>query len=704
MLRMGVGRWGVFVDPAGDGILLHAEWQSVTGELQRTHVQQKFIVPSVSVLLHAWPLSSKGPPGYDSSSRPTAMSFLDLPRLTFAGQFQADVSTVNNDPRHFDNARFVTRFQEFQTKTTQNGWWNPIGTGIFRFSGCRVQAAIGPGGAGDDPLVGFHVGNSPDLPSGKIVDIDPDWQLASQLYGLAVSLVEPRTGKLVLLGDFEPAPFRDLWFTRGGGAGDSGASAMWQSRLTNLRWDLDGVTSPVLHALAGAARASGQLSIRITTYAYQTGVSKPTFTYGTVLGAIGPVRADEPTTFIAGRRFMPNGANCPPGACMAANGMTCFSAKVIGRTLVADLSNALPLDKTGQLAALGNLQVALLRQPDVNESSLVGSNDYVSLGALDVSDKLMQVQSGIQTFAIPEFAFPDIARRPLALVLVGADPATTAAQVMMREQPEGRDVRVDDVSFRLDPNAAGLNVREVPIYATRYGEPLAGAGVTFQPGPPTPDVGDSPTDQTLGTTPTATIPITNDPIGILGIEPPVVMTDATGRAIVRIAGPARMGTPRSYIDGQLYSIPYNFVSSPAIMQTFDQVSVLVFSSFTASDEPTWAEVQPILQQYANLYPIMSKGLFDFSKQAIADANAHLLHFVLSKQVTDPDYMPVTRDLSAGKRAALLRYLERVMARSTIHRPDSEARYASRCPFSGVTPTERPEDVPNKIIFHHLRSR
>jgi hypothetical protein len=31
------------------------------------------------------------------------MSYLGLPRLTFAGQFQADPSTVNNDPEHFDS-------------------------------------------------------------------------------------------------------------------------------------------------------------------------------------------------------------------------------------------------------------------------------------------------------------------------------------------------------------------------------------------------------------------------------------------------------------------------------------------------------------------------------------------------------------------------------------------------------------------------
>jgi hypothetical protein len=34
------------------------------------------------------------------------MSYLNALRLHFAGQFQANPSTVNNDPGHFDNATF----------------------------------------------------------------------------------------------------------------------------------------------------------------------------------------------------------------------------------------------------------------------------------------------------------------------------------------------------------------------------------------------------------------------------------------------------------------------------------------------------------------------------------------------------------------------------------------------------------------------
>lgn len=45
------------------------------------------------------------------------MSYLNFPRLTFSGQFQADVSTVNNDTRHFDNDTFNSDFQKFSDKS-----------------------------------------------------------------------------------------------------------------------------------------------------------------------------------------------------------------------------------------------------------------------------------------------------------------------------------------------------------------------------------------------------------------------------------------------------------------------------------------------------------------------------------------------------------------------------------------------------------
>ena len=106
------------------------------------------------------------------------MSYLQFPRLAFAGQFQADVSTVNNDPRHFDNATFEAHFQEFQqadaagNTKTYNGWWHPTGTAIMRFANCQVTSLRGPSGIQitnpAHPLLSCSVGNAIGKPSAKM--------------------------------------------------------------------------------------------------------------------------------------------------------------------------------------------------------------------------------------------------------------------------------------------------------------------------------------------------------------------------------------------------------------------------------------------------------------------------------------------------------------------------------------------------------
>ena len=73
------------------------------------------------------------------------MSYLNSLRLVFSGDFQADVSTVNNDVRHYNNANFQPRFQELfenyngSQKTVYNGYFNPEGSGAFRLVNCKVQ-------------------------------------------------------------------------------------------------------------------------------------------------------------------------------------------------------------------------------------------------------------------------------------------------------------------------------------------------------------------------------------------------------------------------------------------------------------------------------------------------------------------------------------------------------------------------------------
>ena len=53
------------------------------------------------------------------------MTYLDRPRLHFAGRFQATPSTVNND---------VTNY----LGPVSDAGWNPEGGAVWRLVGCRV--------------------------------------------------------------------------------------------------------------------------------------------------------------------------------------------------------------------------------------------------------------------------------------------------------------------------------------------------------------------------------------------------------------------------------------------------------------------------------------------------------------------------------------------------------------------------------------
>src|SRR5262245_50491872 len=103
----------------------------------------------------------------EATEESEAMSYLDAPRLHFRGWFQADVSTINNDVRFYQNASFVPEYQQLN----QNGSWNPEGTGIFRLLDCAVTGAVWNGQL--SPVADLTVQNAADRAPGKLVDLDP---------------------------------------------------------------------------------------------------------------------------------------------------------------------------------------------------------------------------------------------------------------------------------------------------------------------------------------------------------------------------------------------------------------------------------------------------------------------------------------------------------------------------------------------------
>ncbi|MEH1899849.1 MAG: hypothetical protein V7L04_00115 [Nostoc sp.] len=574
------------------------------------------------------------------------MSYLNDLRLVFAGDFQSDVSTVNNDVRHFDNATFEKRFQEFQMGEVLNGWWNPIGSGAFRLINCKVQSVAVNDEKMQDSSVGFFIDGSNNRVGGKMVDLDPQMQMVSGIWGLTIRLTDGQQDFLV--GQFEPASFRDIMFGRRQGApASAGASAAFQSVLTDLHWGNDLSGSPCLEALKAASKRNGKLSIRLTTFGYSTGNNAERFTLGTVIGAIGPYDENEPLSFVKGRRMVPNcDTNGSP-----LNNINFFDGLVDEQksSVLVNLGNALPLTFELGLQNLGNLQLAVLKDVNTPESETLAIGDeFVPLGLIPYrTPDWLYTTAGIWTTSLLPDQLDLIREHPLALIQM-LD--SNKGKVLLRESIDGLLVRADQFVQRVEPTETA----EIELFISRYGKPLPNKSVSIAFSPPNNNAGGGENDRRP---PKAESPWTDWPKKALKNLPLRLTTDAAGKAKLSIET-QDPGNPRGYVDGQIYTLLYSLQGqADSQRQSFDAIYVLLFDGYPIPERPTWLEhIHPIFQQYGNLYPIMSKRLVDLGDYDSVRANRAILELAFSLDIHDPNSMPVTRDLSKAKRATILRWL------------------------------------------------
>ena len=574
------------------------------------------------------------------------MSYLNNLRLVFAGDFQSDVSTVNNDVRHYDNATFKKNFQDFQTPTAFNGWWNPIGSAAFRLINCKVQSVAGNDEKIQDSAVGLFINGSNNRVGGKMVDLDPQFQMASEIWGLTIRLTDGQQDFLV--GQFEPASFRDIMFGRRQGArGSAGASAAFQSVLTNLHWGDDLQGSPFLEALK-AASANGKLSIRFTTFGYSTNRNDERFTLGKVIGAIGPYDEDEPRSFVLGRRMVPNLAQ--NGSLL--NGINFFDGWVDEEksSVLVDLGNALPLTFQLGLQDRGNLQLAVLQDANKQESETLSAGDgFVALGTpipYRTPDWLYKSAGIWGTPLLPE-QLNLVREHPLALIEILDN---NKGKVLVRESINGLLVRADKFVQRVEPTETA----EIELFASGYGKPLPNALVSIAFSPPNNNAGGGENDPKP---PKAKSPWTDLPTDALKNLPLTLTTDAAGKAKLSIET-QDPGNPRGYVDGQIYTLQYSLQGQAnSQIHSLDAIYLLLFDGYPIPERPTWFEhIHPIFQQYGNLYPIMSKRLVDLGDYDSVRENRAILELAFSLDIHDPNSMPVTRDLSRAKRVTILRWL------------------------------------------------
>ena len=203
------------------------------------------------------------------------MSYLDRPRIHFAGTFRASPATINNTPNNYNPANYdPNTFKPDRIEL----YWEPKGDSIFDLVNCTVTSAETDTFVKEDSLLGTPVAAMYTDSPPKLVDLDPMQQNGSEIWGLTLRL-GGFSGAYVQ-GVFTPVAFNGIW---GNSQGEntprnsaSGAAA-YLSTLTNLTWNAG--TSAVLRQLK--AVSPKRLSIRLAVSGHNCAPQLYVFTEAT---------------------------------------------------------------------------------------------------------------------------------------------------------------------------------------------------------------------------------------------------------------------------------------------------------------------------------------------------------------------------------------------------------------------------------------
>jgi hypothetical protein len=546
------------------------------------------------------------------------MSHLDVPRIHFSGTFTTDPSTSNNARGNYAAARGGPVRDQ----------WNPDGRHHFNISATvgRVLDASGAAfsSSAGDGAVGASVRTSG---PGRLVDLDPDCQTFSQIWGLTVQVTLTGAPAASLQGVMDTATLRDLWPLRSssGDLGDMGG--VYQSVLRGVTFT--GARTGAFDGLR-AATAGGVLAIKFVLWGYDTGPKS-----GNVVGTIGPfTAADDQLHFVGARRmegstsgtvfFMARAAGVatpsgPPPPYMS----TPFKVDAARQKIIIDMGNTLPdADRVG--SRLGRMHAAV--------RGTGGVLTYLGARRMTYDTAHYMETAGVEEVDLTAADVRLVQANPLLLKV--EDPR---ARVILTERPSGRYVDATQLIVRLDPGAT----ERIELVAREFGSPKSGQALAlFLLG-------------TGGAAPAAAAALS---------FPSSVTTGANGRAAVTFtAVAAGAGNPRGALDGQYYLVGFYWGAiAPSNLRGI--INVRVYDAFTAPAVPAWADVQGLFTEYANLYPSM-RNTCDMSDRTMVESWAAMLAASLRRSITAPNFMPVTRDLSQAKRNAMLSYLDNVVRRA-----------------------------------------
>lgn len=623
------------------------------------------------------------------------MSYLDVPRLHFSGLFFTGPGTANNRITNYDPS---VPLENPSGQYTQNAGWNPLGVAQWWLEECTVLSALDSTGAAvpsSDKVIGAAVQSpSPKTPMSdgqggyfdiaKMVDLDPQQQFRSALYGVRIAVILPNGAGFQ--GLMTIPELRQL-NTRISGAGSSyGAVGNWMGTLQNVLWSGDISSSPFLVSLKAAS--SQGLSVKLTADLHQNNpqnvfTSGNQFCYGRVLGSIGPTLQGELSQVIPGRcvqMFQAPALLAAPSSKADGTVPLQIRDRLIERigtrakSLTATPAATAPDPWNPAFALIRQVGNQLLLSIDIGGCILLNSQGSVSDGTFKVDSGIVVGVASASTNKFTPFAngsinispqYQQLQSTPKNCVLVKNScvftfPITAA----------------DGTSYQSNPLAIQVNGTTVAQeYSSGYWIDVSYASQRLECG--------------IGNTTNAQIMVRKFGVAMVGQTPPVTSSVQTSSGVSSTDvvvgfgqtdnhGLATMNTKvnvdqltlpplRQPLDSQLYYIQMVDSNGQAIGDGAPpsegvSLTALLFNAYKAPANPTWNDVGAIFGAYARLYPGM-KSRLDISDQAtvVGDVSSVLAH--MSLPISDPAYMPVTRDLSPSKMAMIISWLKKQLPQS-----------------------------------------
>jgi hypothetical protein len=640
------------------------------------------------------------------------MSYLDVPRLHFSGLFFTGPATINNIIRNYNPA---VPLVNSSGQYLPNAIWNPTGVAQWWLEECTVLSAVGPGGvaATNDEVIGANVlSPTPTAPMSdgaggfydvaKMVDLDPDQQGRSALYGVRIAVVLPNGAGLQ--GLMTVPELRQLNGRIPVNGGSWTAVGNWMGTLQNVEWSGDISGSPILTSLQEAS-AQG-LNVKLTVDLHQNNPANVStagdmFCYGRVLGSIAPAFEGELAQVVPGRylQALPAPSDGPTAnaaglseedvtpprervaaqmAALAERRAATPSGTAAAASVDADTTTLSPWNPA--FALICNSEGQTLLNVDIGGSILLNvqgtstnptsdgtfevdsgitvgvvdltTNQFVALanGNLTISPQYQQLVSSLKncmlvknscvfTIPITEADGENYKTNPLAIQVNG----TTVIQ----ELASGLWMDVSVSSQRVE--CGGTEPPQAQIMVRTFGNPPA-----------------------AGTAPPVTVSVqpTRAPAQPTDIGISIGDTDVNGLAdITTTENIASLTLPkvRQPLDSMVY---YVFLSDPQGNVIGDgspapppnagapppPLSVLLWNPFKAPAHPTWNDVGSVFSAYARLYPGM-KSILDISNEQTVKASAPTMLAHMGLPLSDPAYMPVTRDLSPSKVNMMVSWLK-----------------------------------------------